>query len=119
MPGGKPNSYSRFLSAKEGLLKLPGLQLSQILDVEEILDEAQALGIRYRSRIFSPWVTLWTFLWQVISPDHSCREALMRLHSDQFAGGSELCSCQAAAQLLPRIKLTALAASKRPSPSMS
>ena len=61
MPDGKPNPYTHFLSAKESLLKLPGLQLSQVLDVEEIMDAAQALGIRYRSRIFSPWVTLWTF----------------------------------------------------------
>ena len=106
MPNGKPSQYTQFLSAKESLLKWPGLQLSQVLDVEEIIDAAQALGIRYRTRIFSPWVTLWTFLWQVISPDHSCREALMRLHSDQFACGSQLCNTDTGAYCRARMRLS-------------
>ncbi len=87
-------------------MRLPGLQISQVLDVDAIIDAAQALGIRYRTRMFSPWVTLWTFLWQVLSADHSCREALMRLHSDQVSSGSELCNTDTGAYCKARLRLS-------------
>lgn len=35
--------------------------------------------IRPRKCLFSPVVTLWTFLAQVFCPDHSCRQAVLRL----------------------------------------
>lgn len=82
------------------------MQISQVLDVEEVMDVTRALGIRYRTRMFSPWVTLWTFLWQVISPDHSCRGALMRLHHDQVSSGSQRCNTDTGAYCRARLRLS-------------
>jgi hypothetical protein len=44
--------------------------------LEEILAEE---GIKYRNRVFSPFVTLWAFLSQVIDPDKSCHKAVSRV----------------------------------------
>jgi hypothetical protein len=38
-------------------------------------------------RIFSPLVTLWASLGQVLSPDHSCRAAVARLITHRVARG--------------------------------
>ena len=43
-------------------------------------------------RIFSPLVTLWVFLGQVLSPDHSCRAAVARLVAHRAAQGQTPCS---------------------------
>jgi hypothetical protein len=35
--------------------------------------------VRFRERLYTPLLTLWTFLYQVLSPDPSCRAAVCRL----------------------------------------
>ena len=47
---------------------------------EALLARARAaLRGHWLDRIFSPLVTLWVFLGQVLSADHSCRAAVARL----------------------------------------
>ncbi len=36
-------------------------------------------GIKYRNRLFSPLVTLWAFLSQVIDTDKTCHNAVSRV----------------------------------------
>ena len=43
---------------------------------EETSDITSALGAPKRNRLFSPSRTFWLFLWQVLSPDRSCRHAI-------------------------------------------
>ena len=38
----------------------------------------QAKGCASRQRLFSPLVTFWTFLAQVLSPDSACRDAVRK-----------------------------------------
>jgi hypothetical protein len=38
-----------------------------------------AAGVRWKDRVYSPLVTLWVFLGQVLSQDLSCRAAVARL----------------------------------------
>jgi Transposase DDE domain len=46
----------------------------------ELVDSALAEeGLKFRIRTYTPLVTLWTFLTQVLDPDHSCRQAVLRL----------------------------------------
>src|SRR5687767_13979844 len=45
-------------------------------------------------RIFSPLVTLWVFLGQVLSADHSCRAAVARLLAHRLARGQRPCSAR-------------------------
>ena len=40
----------------------------------------------WKDRIFTPLVTLWVFLSQVLSADHSCRAAVARLIAHRFRG---------------------------------
>ena len=57
----------------------PELGLDGVLPkatIQRILTEE---GGTWRSILYTPWVTFWTFFWQVLSPDRSCRSALKRL----------------------------------------
>jgi hypothetical protein len=56
-------------------------------------------------RIFSPLVTLWVFLGQVFSADHSCRAAVARLIAHRVARGQKPCSAQTGAYCQARKRL--------------
>ena len=58
-------------------------------NVTQVLHEAPVKG---RARFFPPYVTLWTFLLQVLSPDDSCGDAGTRLRAFQVAQGEQPCS---------------------------
>lgn len=75
---------SRFSSA-------PELPFSEVL-TEERIEAAMPANVVYRERLFPPCTTLWVFLWQVLSPDHSCRDALMRFLAFLTARGLPPCS---------------------------
>jgi hypothetical protein len=47
--------------------------------------------VAFRECVFTPLVTLWAFLSQVLSPDHSCREAVDRLIAYLVARGKPAC----------------------------
>lgn len=68
---------------------LPGCELLPAARVEQVLAEE---GVESSSGVYSPLVTLWTFLSQVLSPDHSCREAVARLRAFHAADGQQPCS---------------------------
>lgn len=67
-----------------------GLPFSELLPAESIHDVVKVAGSR--ERIFTPVVTLWAFLSQVLSPDHSCREAVARLIAWRTSRGMKPCS---------------------------
>ena len=52
----------------------PGLPFSDVLDGTQIQTLIEELGIAFRERVFTPFVTLTVFLSQVLSSDHSCRD---------------------------------------------
>src|SRR5215468_10105238 len=51
----------------------PGLPFAEYLPAALIRRTAQRVHYCFRERIYTPAVTLWTFLSQVIDADHSCR----------------------------------------------
>ncbi len=55
---------------------LPFQELLPRATIEEILRE---LGIKYRNRIYNPIVIVWSFISQVLDPDHSCKNAVSRI----------------------------------------
>src|SRR5947209_13506935 len=65
---------------------------------------AQALSV-WLDRIFSPLVTLWVFLGQVLSADHSCRAAVARLLAYRVARGQSPCSAETGAYCQARKRL--------------
>ena len=59
---------------------------------EEVIAQALTAIRGCLDRIFSPLVTLWVFLGQVLSVDHSCRAAVARLRAHRLARGQGPCS---------------------------
>ena len=87
-----PQSTSRWISRKvDELRNAPQLPFHDLLDPDTVVRVVDANHVGFRDRIFSPLVTLWTFLSQVLSPDHSCREAVARLIAFRVARGEKPC----------------------------
>jgi hypothetical protein len=59
----------------------------------------------WQSWIYSPAVTLWVFLSQCLSADHSCRDAVSRLIAWRLAKGLKACSAQTGAYCTARERI--------------
>jgi hypothetical protein len=81
-----------------------GLPFTDVL-TEEVLARALAALGGWLDRVFSPLVTLWVFLGQVLSADHSCRAAVARLIAHRVARGQPPCSAQTGAYCQARKRL--------------
>jgi hypothetical protein len=86
-----------------------GLPFARLLHkdhVQRLLDEE---GVSDRAPVYTPLVTLWTFLSQVLSADHSCRKAVARLRAFLSADGQPPCApdtgpyCKARQRLPERV----------------
>src|SRR5664280_2255034 len=64
---------------RRALLKAPDLCFGQLLPREQITAVLTRHEVEFRERLYTPLLTLWTFLYQVLSPDPSCRAAVARL----------------------------------------
>ena len=73
------------------LRNAPSLPFGDILDPSRVQRALSAENVGFRVRLFTPLITLWTFLSQVLSQDHSCREAVDRLIAYQTARGQRPC----------------------------
>jgi len=69
-----------------------GLPFADILTEASILDVLNEHGVQFRDRVFSPVATIWGFLSQVLSEDHSCRDAVSRIIAHRAAHGITVCS---------------------------
>src|SRR5437764_6603359 len=82
-----------------------GLPFADALTESSILDALNQHGVQLRDRVFSPVTTIGGFLSQVLSDDHSCRDAVARVIAHRAASGLEPCSpnttsyCNARARL--------------------
>ena len=57
------------------------LVFERFLPAAEIAEICENFGYQFRERIYTPVITLWMFLGQTLSADHSCRDAVMRLNA--------------------------------------
>ncbi len=69
-----------------------GLPVADSLSEQSILNALNEHGITYRDRVFTPVTTIWGFLSQVLSDDHSCSDAVSRIIAHRAASGLETCS---------------------------
>lgn len=81
------------------------LPFSNVLTEEVITRALTALNVFWKDRIFSPLITLWVFLGQVISADHSCRSAVARLIAHRISRGQSPCSAETGAYCQARKRL--------------
>jgi hypothetical protein len=82
-----------------------GLPFADVLTEPRIRDALDEHGVRYRDRVFGPVTTLWGFLSQVLSDDHSCRDAVARIIAHRAANGLEACSPNTASYCNARSRL--------------
>lgn len=82
-----------------------GLPFAEALTELSILDALAEHGVQYRDRLFSPATTIWGFLSQVLSEDHSCRDAVSRIIAHRAASGLEPCSPNTASYCNARARI--------------
>jgi hypothetical protein len=84
------------------------LPFADVLSSEYLTEALADIQRLWKDRIFTPLVTLWVFLGQVLNADQSCRAAVARLIAHRAAGGLPPCSsdtggyCQARRRLPER-----------------
>jgi hypothetical protein len=81
------------------------LPLASVLSDETIAPALKAIEACWNDRIYTPLVTLWVFLGQVISADHSCRAAVTRLIAHRISQGQDACSSKTGAYCQARKRL--------------
>jgi len=100
---GRFRQQVRFL--RHQFLQDGDLPFSNLLS-EEIIEKAlTAVSFVWNDRIYTPIVTLWVFLGQVMSADHSCRAAVARLVAHRIANGDRPCSSETGAYCQARKRL--------------
>src|SRR5262245_45812378 len=104
----RPSSTGSFRSQatllRRQFLQDGGLPFAEVLTDEVIADALAAVGA-WLDRVFSPLVTLWVFLGQVLNPDHSCRAAVARLNAHRASRGLRPCSPRTGAYCRARQRL--------------
>jgi hypothetical protein len=102
------NSLVRFspgFFSRRQLATTPGLPFAEHFPASRVCALCQEFGYHFRDRIFTAAVTLWTFLGQVLDPDHSCRQAVARLIAYRTARGLKPCSPDTGAYCKARKRL--------------
>lgn len=82
-----------------------GLPFAGVLPAGRIAAVLRETGATWRAVVFTPGVTLWAFVSQVLSPDGSCREAVGRVAAWLVALGRPACSAATGGYCKARQKL--------------
>src|SRR4051812_2924156 len=82
-----------------------GLPFAESLSEASILEALNEHGVKFRDRLFSPVTTIWGFLSQVLSEDHSCRDTVSRVIAHRASAGLEVCSPNTASYCNARSRL--------------
>ena len=81
------------------------LPFTNVLSEEIVAQALAAINVYWMDRVYSPLVTLWVFLSQVLSQDHSCRAAVARLIAHRVSRGQRPCSAETGAYCQARKRL--------------
>ncbi len=79
-----------------------GLQFAGLLPENRIAEAFGKARWLWRGWIYSPAVTVWVFLSQCLSADHSCRDAVARLIAWRLTAGQKPCSADTGAYCTAR-----------------
>jgi Transposase DDE domain len=100
---GRFRQQARFL--RRQFLQDGDLPFSNVLSEDLVTRALSALEVFWKDRIYSPLVTLWVFLGQVLSADACCRAAVARLIAHRVARGQSPCSAETGAYCQARKRL--------------
>ena len=93
----------RFLQRQ--FLQDGNLPFTDVLSSSVVSQALTAAGVAWNERMYTPMVTLWVFLSQVLSQDHSCRAAVARFIAHRLTHGEEECSADTGAYCQARKRL--------------
>jgi hypothetical protein len=104
------HSSQGWLRQQVGFLRRQFLQdgdlpFTDVLSEDLVAQALKAINVFWVDRIYSPIVTLWVFLGQVLSADHSCRAAVSRLVAHRVGRGQSPCSAETGAYCQARKRL--------------
>ena len=100
---GRFRQQFRFL--RRQFLQDGDLPLSNVLSEEIVSQVLEDGGFCWVDKIYTPLVTLWVFLSQVLSADHGCRWAVSRLIAHRLSQGQRPCSAETGAYCQARKRL--------------
>ncbi len=81
------------------------LPFADILPADQVQQAVHDEQVRFRNRLFSPAVTLWMFLSQVLDASHCCRQAVARFLAWRLGQGLAPCSADTSAYCKARGRL--------------
>lgn len=87
------------------LRETPRLPFADLLPDHLVEQAVRDERVCFRDRLFTPLATLWTFLSQVLDPDHSCRAAVARFCAWRAARSLRPCSTDTGAYCKARGRL--------------
>ncbi|MDJ0696272.1 IS4 family transposase [Mastigocoleus sp. MO_188.B34] len=82
-----------------------GLPFKELLPSSAIEQALEELKIKYKKRLFDPFVTLWAFLSQVLDTDKSCHNAVSKIIAYLTGEGVEIPSTDTSAYCQARSRL--------------
>jgi hypothetical protein len=100
-----PRCARQVATLQRQFAQAPGLPFADALQPAAIAQALKQENISFRDRLFSPLVTLWVFLSQVLDPDHSCRQAVARFLAWRVAQRLKPCSADTGAYCKARRRL--------------
>ncbi|MCH7687774.1 MAG: IS4 family transposase [Planctomycetes bacterium] len=100
---GRFQQHFRFL--RRQFLQDGDLPFCNILSEQIVSKAVTAIETCWLDRIYPPLITLWVFLGQVLSQDHSCRAAVARLIAHRVSRGQRPCSAETGAYCQARKRL--------------
>lgn len=100
---GRLRQQVRFL--RRQFLQDGDLPFTDVLSEGMVTQALKSLDVAWLNRVYSPLITLWVFLGQVLSQDHSCRAAVARLIAHRVSRGQRPCSAETGAYCQARKRL--------------
>ena len=85
--------------------RTPGFLPDVVLPLAQVQAALQAEAVVFRDRLFTPLVTVYAFLGQILDPDHSCRQAVARVLAWLVGCGRKACSAETGAYCKARQRL--------------
>ncbi len=85
------NQVRRIKKCRQDMVEKSDICFTALLPQNQVETAIKKHGVRFRHRLYTPLVTIWTFLYQVLAADQSCRAAVARLMAFLCLGGIGAC----------------------------
>jgi hypothetical protein len=90
---------------RQQFLQQRSLPFAEVLSASGLEEAVRETKLTWNDRIFTPLITLWVFLGQVLAADQSCRAAVARLIAHRVSQGLKPCSSETGAYCQARKRL--------------